>query len=161
MGDFAKFHPDQMWKDLYISSDGGDGHVNAKATERALLLGGETAMWSDLYVPPRQVKTECVFQSPDFDAAFSASTSSMIWPRAAVAAGSFYRFDAQLRNSSDVFASLLRNLSRRLMARGINVCECTVPSHQGCTQQSHCGVSYCPQAFRGATRQHDDPLYIA
>merc|ERR1711881_483195 len=64
--DYASFSPAQMWKDLYISTDGGDGHVDANATERALLLGGEAAMWSDLYVPPRHGNLECLFKSPDF-----------------------------------------------------------------------------------------------
>merc|ERR1712107_524939 len=120
--------------------------INANASERALLAGGETAMWSDIYVPPRKQNTECLFQSPDFDAAFSTSTSAMIWPRAAVAAGSFYRFDVHLQNTSEAFAGLLGNINRRLTARGIEVCECTTPTHQGCTQQSNCGVSYCPSA---------------
>lgn len=123
--------------------------MNANATERALLIGGETAMWSDIYVPPRHGNTECLFRSPDFDTPFSTSVSAMIWPRAAVAAGSFYRFDAALANTSNAFAGLLVNLSQRLSARAIEVCECTVPSHQACTQQSRCGVSYCPKAQVG------------
>lgn len=114
--DSAKWSPAQMWKDLYISTQGGDGHVNANASERALLLGGETAMWSDQYVPPKTTNVVCMFQSPSFDSNFSTSTSSMIWPRAAVAAGSFYRFDAALSNSSDAFAGLLQDINRRLTA---------------------------------------------
>jgi len=68
-----------MWLDLY------KGESNT--TLRSLLLGGEASMWQDQYVPNRVAS--CMFQSPDRDDDFSNSTSSMIWPRSAIAAGSF------------------------------------------------------------------------
>eukprot|EP01052_Picozoa_sp_SAG31_P083165 SAG31_NODE_43294_length_267_cov_1.839286_1_plen_39_part_01 len=37
-----------------------------------------------------------MYQAPERDADFANSTSSTIWPRAAVAAGSFWHYDATL-----------------------------------------------------------------
>lgn len=138
----------QHWKDLYISTQGGDGHKNANATERALLLGGSAAMWSDEYFPIRNVKASCMFQHPERDANFSTSTSSVIWPRAAISAGSFYRFDVALQNTSERFAGLLANITRRLTARGVETCQCEAPSHHGCSQATNCNnVFYCPKPW--------------
>jgi len=122
-----------MWLDIY------KGESNT--TLRSLLLGGEASMWQDQYVPNRVAS--CMFQSPDRDDDFSNSTSSMIWPRSAIAAGSFWRYSDALSGTDALFSTVLSTASGRLSARGIGSCSCTTATSTGCKQQSYCGVSWC------------------
>lgn len=122
-----------MWLDIY------KGESNA--TLRSLLLGGEASMWQDLYVPNKWAS--CLFQSPDRDDDFSNSTSSMIWPRSAIAAGSFWRYSSALSGTDSVFSAILSTANDRLSARGIGSCSCTTATSTGCKQGSYCGASWC------------------
>jgi len=122
-----------MWLDIY------KGEVNE--TVRSMLLGGESSMWQDLYVPNRVAS--CLFQSPERDDDFSNSTSSMIWPRTAIAAGSFWRYSSKVPASGDVFASVLKTAHMRLQKRGVTSCACTTPTSTGCKQQSYCSQDWC------------------
>jgi hypothetical protein len=128
-----------MWEDIR-------GGVTNE-TLLAKLLGGETSMWQDYYVPGARSKAQgsasCLFDdSRDID--FANSTSSTIWPRAAVAGGSFWRFTDQLDGKSPQFASVLELIKGRLASRGIGVCPCATPTSLGCNQNSYCGATWCP-----------------
>jgi hexosaminidase len=110
-----------MWTDLT------QGHP-----KNTLLLGGETSMWGDQYV------FNCM-EPASGQELFEQSILSMVWPRAAVAAGTFYRFDATLDATSPVFAGVLDTLSARLNGS----CPCVTPGNNSCTQASKCGKEYC------------------
>jgi hexosaminidase len=122
-----------MWLDIT------KGETNS--TMRSLLLGAESSMWQDQYVPDRVAS--CLFQSPERDEDFANSTSSMIWPRNAIAAGSFWRYSPRLSGDDELFASILARASASLEDRGIGSCHCTTPSSTGCQQQSYCGQTWC------------------
>jgi hexosaminidase len=113
-----------MWTDLT------QGHTN----NTKLLLGGETSMWGDQYV------FNCMEPATGQEL-FEQSIQSMVWPRAAVAAGSFYRFDATLDATSSLFAGVLDTLSARLSGS----CPCITPGNNSCTQASKCGKQYCAE----------------
>ena len=116
-----------MWVDI------GRGSTNASLN--AFLLGGEVAMWSDDFM------NSCMFWSPQNDSLFSNATARCIWPRTAIAAGSFWRHNATLQDISPVLATVQRRLSRR----GLMSCQCTNATHNGCDQSTRCdGSRYCP-----------------
>jgi len=138
---------------FYLDNLGGADHTaanmwlditkgEANTTTRSLLLGGESSMWQDLYVG-RKHSASCMFQSPERDDDFANSTSSMIWPRNAIAAGSFWRYNPQLSGTDDLFASVLARASSRLEARGVGSCHCTTPTKTGCHQENYCGHLWC------------------
>ena len=120
------------------------------ATLLGKLLGGESSMWQDFYVPGARSKAagsaSCLFDdSRDTD--FSNSTSSTVWPRAAVAAGAFWRFTSALdatAGSDTVFEQVVSDIKARLKARGVGVCPCATGGVLGCEQNSYCGHVWCP-----------------
>lgn len=77
------------------------------------------------------------------DAVFSTSTSATIWPRAAVAGGSFWGYHPDVTASSPEFNHTFSRLNARLASRGTATCPCITPSSRGCSQKSMCGVPYC------------------
>ena len=128
-----------VWEDIR----GG----TTNATLLSMLLGGETSMWQDYYVPGARTRAEgsasCLFSS-NRDVDFDNSTSSTIWPRAAIAGGSFWGFSAALDSKSALFESVVEDVKRRLAGRGINVCPCATATALGCEQNSFCGKVWCP-----------------
>jgi hypothetical protein len=106
----------KMW--LNITALGG-----ATPAQAELLLGGETSMWQDQYVH------SCLFANSQ-DANFSESVSGCVWPRAAIAAGSFWgfysatkgldqaTFDATHRRPRDPELPLRHPDRQRLLADG-------------------------------------------
>lgn len=136
-GDFYLDSPGHTAAGMWTDISGG----TTNATLLALLLGGEASMWQDWYVPPREAS--CMFQSPQRDNDFANSTSSTIWPRAAVAAGSFWRYDPGLAASSSLFASVLAAVGRRLALRGVTTCPCTTATATHCSQTEYCGRQWC------------------
>merc|ERR1711920_417199 len=102
-------------------------------------------MWQDLYVGKGWAS--CMFQSPERDSEFSNSTSSMIWPRTAIAAGSFWRYDPNLASTDDLFASVLaqaqNQLDDRLAEWSVGSCACTTTTRTVCNQRNYCGYDFC------------------
>ena len=92
-----------------------DDFVSAQV---ASLLGGEVSAWSDEYLG------SCMFSSEN-DALFVNSTSSYLFPRTAVAAGSFWRWDRRVNASSPAFEAAFATMESRLRARGVHTCPCT------------------------------------
>ena len=134
MSNYGKFYLDYpahsaaaMW--LNISALGG-----ATAAQQQLLLGGETSMWQDQYVH------SCLFDNAK-DAAFTQSTAGCIWPRAAIAAGSFWGFYSTTKGLDDATFDATQ---QRLLARGVDSCPCATLNSTSCSQMSRCGVAYCP-----------------
>ena len=128
-----------MWIDLTMNV--------SNATKVARLLGGEVSMWSDEYLG------SCMFSSEN-DALFENSASNYIFPRTAVAAGSFWRWDARVNASSPAFAAAFAAMQRRLVARGVATCPCTTLTTNGCDQNTHCGGE--PYCSSGADFTCDD-----
>eukprot|EP00040_Diaphanoeca_grandis_P018485 m.97205 g.97205 ORF g.97205 m.97205 type:complete len:705 (+) comp26958_c0_seq2:225-2339(+) len=117
------------------------------ATLLSMLLGGEASMWQDFYVPGARSQAagsaSCLFDdSRDVD--FANSTSSTIWPRAAIAGGSFWGYDGGLDRTSSLFVSVLEAVQRRLAAGGVNVCPCATTTAIGCDQNTYCRATWCP-----------------
>ena len=99
-----------------------------------LLLGGETSMWQGAETH------SCLFDNSK-DAAFARSAAGCIWPRAAIAAGSFWGF---YNNTKTLDAATLNATQQRLVARGVDSCPCATLNSTSCNQTSRCGVAYCP-----------------
>merc|ERR1719272_242934 len=76
----------------------------------ANLLGGEISAWSDEYLGG------CMFSSAQ-DARFEHAVANYIFPRAAVAAGSFWRWDPRVDVSSKAFAAAFSGMQARLQDR--------------------------------------------
>jgi hypothetical protein len=128
-----------LWEDIR----GG----TTNETDLAKLLGGETSMWQDYYVPGARTQSEgsasCLFSSTR-DGDFMNSTASTVWPRAAVGGGSFWRYDGGLAGGSPLFETVLSNIERRLATRGLGGCPCATSTKIGCVQNSYCGKVWCP-----------------
>ena len=128
-----------LWADIR------GGVTNASLLSK--LLGGETSMWQDFYVPgarsQAQGSASCLFDdSRDTD--FANSTSSTIWPRAAIAGAAFWGYDSVLDGKSALFAQVLEAVKRRLARRNVGVCPCAATDAIGCDQNNFCGHTWCP-----------------
>ena len=123
------------------------------ASNQPLLLGGETSMWSDQYFPGRKGLAPCLLPSPARDAGFAKSVSATIWPRAAIAAGSFWRWDESLspKVQPELFASVVASVNGILMKRGIQTCPCANATANGCDVGTHCGVKWCNATVESAS----------
>lgn len=128
-----------MWDNIAGS------HTNASLLP--FLLGGEVSMWQDFYVPGARTKAagsaSCLFVD-NRDKDFANSTSSTIWPRAAVAAGAFWGYNNTIVKDH-LWSPMQGRILRRLLARGVAACPCPVSGRSvGCYQNSYCGKVWCP-----------------
>ena len=120
------------------------------------LLGGEASMWGDQYTgtkhTPGHKSAGCMLPSPSSDALFAKSISGTIWPRAAVAAGSFWRWEESLspQIQPELFASVVVAVNDILLARGVETCPCANATSNGCDSVQRCGVMYCNQKSTAA-----------
>ena len=128
----------------------------SNSTNAHLLLGGEASMWGDQYQgtkhTPGHLPATCMQPSPASDAEFAKSISRTIWPRAAVAAGSFWRWDPGLspQTQPELFASVVDTVNGMLLARGVETCPCANATSSGCDSVTHCGVMYCNKTIGAA-----------
>ena len=106
----------------------------ATAAQAKLLLGGETSMWQDEYVG------SCMFANAQ-DANFSESVAGCVWPRAAIAAGSFWGFNNHTKALDE---ATFNATQQRLVNRGIPSCPCATLTSNGCSQMQRCEKVYCP-----------------
>eukprot|EP00123_Amoebidium_parasiticum_P014621 comp22576_c0_seq1/m.34484 comp22576_c0_seq1/g.34484 ORF comp22576_c0_seq1/g.34484 comp22576_c0_seq1/m.34484 type:complete len:545 (-) comp22576_c0_seq1:657-2291(-) len=136
------------WDVLANKLDGVWWDIGANLTpqERKLLIGGESSMWTDNYCYVEQcgawgtTKTPeaSSFFPPSQDALFSKSVGGLIWPRAGVAAGAFWRYSPDLPPGSEEFRNYYTTHTNRLIARGVEAC----PPDCECDYLSRCGVKY-------------------
>ena len=72
--------------------------------------------------------------------------------RAAVAAGSFWRWDPGLspQTQPELFASVVDTVNGMLLARGVETCPCANATSSGCDSVTHCGVMYCNKTIGAA-----------
>ena len=125
--DSAGHSAEKMW--LNMSALG-----NATAEQAKLLLGGETSMWQDRYVK------SCLFPNKQ-DTNFTESVNGCIWPRAAIAAGSFWGF---YNSTKGLDAATFSAVHARLVRAGIASCPCATLATSHCSQLQRCEVRYCP-----------------
>jgi hexosaminidase len=129
------------------------------AKQQELLLGGEVSMWNNpwcLWGECHSTKGErfCGWwmsgMDPQYDAEYALSVQGAVWPKAAVAAGAFYRY-----NSSLPVAELTRRVgafTAAMVRRGLRPCACSVfdGAGEGCTPAARCGVPYANRNASGA-----------
>ena len=84
-----------------------------------------------------------------YDAQYAQAIAGAIWPKAAVAAGSFYRFNASLARSE--LTQRLDAMTSAMTRRGLQPCACDAfDGHgDGCTPAARCGVAYANQTSPG------------
>ena len=135
-----------VWFDI---TSGAETPANAR-----YLLGGEASMWSDQYLPGRKGLAPCLLPSPARDADFGRSVSATIWPRAAVAAGSFWRWSSSLspQVQPELFGEVVATVNSLLLARGVLTCPCGNATSNGCDVGTHCGAQWCNQTAAPAKR---------
>jgi hypothetical protein len=70
------------------------------------------------------------------------SVEGAVWPKAAVAAGAFWRFNASI--AEEAIDRRLDALNARMEMRGSKPCQCTGFGDRGagCTMAARCGVAY-------------------
>ena len=101
---------------------------------------------------PRQARDKQTQRAPfsaddSRNADFINSTTSTVWPRAAVAGGAFWHYSSALSTaagSDTLFEQVVSGIKARLARRGIGVCPCATGSVLGCEQNSYCGHVWCP-----------------
>ena len=131
VGIFYLDYPGHSAKGMWIDMMKGNSNV----TQQKLLLGGEVSMWQDQYVG------SCLFDNKQ-DENFTQSDSHCIWPRTAIAAGTFwgnYRPDVDDGWFNQTFVAV----QARLGERKVDSCPCATLTSNGCSQMSFCGVGYC------------------
>jgi hypothetical protein len=108
---------------------------------KGLLMGGEAAMWSDMYcagpVCPQNGPWS-IWYGPQFDDLFSQSFGNLAWPRASAAGGSLWNYVASMDPTSSTYATIIANHNARLIARGSTSC----PNGCACDWNSKCGNPY-------------------
>jgi hexosaminidase len=104
--------------------------------------GGESAMWGDAYVQDGRrgsAGASCMFPGSR-DADFGMSAQGCIWPRAAIAGGTWWGFN---NHTKDLDVATFNATHSRLVSRGIASCPCSTLTTNGCNQQQRCGKPYC------------------
>jgi len=143
---------------LYLDGGATSQHVwfdisagVANVTNQDYLMGGEASMWTDSYLPGRKCNGCCLLPSPSRDVDFAKAIGGTIWPRAAVATGSFWRWDPNLVPQTgekqppqlDGLNTVVAMTNAMLVARGLDTCPCANATNNGCNQGHHCGVPWC------------------
>lgn len=132
------------WQDISATMAGSDP---------ALLLGGEALQWTDNYCgsfqcgawshvghwKPASPPASFMYPSPARDQDFGRSITAMMWPRAAVSAGSFWRYDRDFDVNGTRFLALYARLNERVF-RGRGILSC--PTHCSCNETTACGQPY-------------------
>ena len=153
--------PSGFWWDIREGSQKDSNGTETTSLLSTGLLGGEACHWTDRYcyifecLPTWHDKFTNAYNvssymyPPEMDAVFAASVSGKIWPRAAVAAGSYWHFT----NAS--WASVTPQyqfITDVLVSRGVEAC----PTNCTCTELARCGVPY-PGAPAPAPRPTPPP----
>lgn len=126
----------QVYKDIAQES-------SLATTDAALQLrGGEVSMWTDNYCYSLQcgayegaTPVGAPLYPPSQDEAFSASFQGMVWPKAAIAAGSFWNYQEL---SDDDLTERISEFAERLLASKLDAC----PNDCDCDELSRCGMPY-------------------
>ena len=133
-------HPqlyDQPWESYWVDIASG-----LNATQRTLLHGGVVSAWGDEYcyvaycLHLDQFPAAHALFPPSADDLFHQSIIGVVFPRTAVAAGSFWNYAASA--AADDVASAVDVLNARLAGRGLPTC----PQDCGCDAATRCGQQY-------------------
>ena len=132
------------WPKYWV--DIADGFAS-NATRRALLRGGVVSAWGDQYCYVAYCLHIDKFPAahalfpPSMDDAFHKSILAVSFPRAAVAAGSFWNYDGAVTGTAALGVAI-DAMNARLIARGIPSC----PEDCSCNAASQCGVPYANES---------------
>ena len=79
---------------------------------------------------------------PQFDPEYARAIAGAVWPKAAVAAGSFYRFNASIPQKE--LTLRLAAMTAAMTRRGLYPCSCDEfdGAGDGCTPAARCGTPY-------------------
>ena len=114
----------------------------ATPAQRQRVIGGESAMWGDAYTQIGRRGSRgaaCLFPGSR-NADFGVSIHGCVWPRAAIAAGSWRGFN---NHTKDLDEATFDATVSRLVSRGIPSCPCSTLTTNGCSQAQRCGTAYC------------------
>lgn len=102
-------------------------------------------MWTDDYTDTFQcgsasgpTPSASKFYGPTADAQFGRSIAGVVFPRASVAAGSFWTYVPGLSAEAAAFVSLMELQNSRMVARGLDTC----PNNCTCDYLTRCGKPY-------------------
>ncbi|KAK8808634.1 hypothetical protein WA158_008535 [Blastocystis sp. Blastoise] len=130
-----------MWVDIKHLSLSSNNH----GTNKAQLFGGEVSMWTDNYCYINQcgawsgdLPIGYKLYDPSYDTQFEESIMSIIYPRAIIAAGSFWHYDNSIDKQSSELLELYKMANTRLIERNIMTC----PSECTCNEITKCGKNY-------------------
>jgi len=125
--------------DVWADISAGDGDY-----DQVGLLGGEVSMWTDNYCyeaqcgqfgPGQPLPVGSALYSPSKDSEFARSFSAMVWPKAAIGGGAFWRYfemtEEEVGAVSDAIVDVLES-------RGLDVC----PKGCQCDEVTRCGENY-------------------
>ena len=137
------FYLDYIMKELPPKKQWIDISAGVKKENSHLLLGGEVSMWTDNWCYVTQCFWDITKRRPmgkamwnrTRDDAFATSIQGMIWPRAAIGAGSFWNFDASLQGDSKEFDEVVKRQAEWLVEREVATC----PPGCLCDQLTQCG----------------------
>jgi hypothetical protein len=129
------------------------------ARQREILLGGEVSMWNNpwcLWGECHSTKGErfCGWwmsgMDAKYDAEYARSVQGAVWPKAAVAAGAFYRYNSSL--PVEELTRRVRAFTAAMTKRGLRPCTCSAFDGVGggCTPAARCGVPYANSNSSGA-----------
>lgn len=131
-----------------------DISTGLNATALPMLLGGETSQWTDTYCYTAQCGASngatpvgASLFPPTKDSLFAQSIGGMMWPRAFIAAASFWNYNASQSSSDPAFVQAVNTLTQSVIARGYYAC----PVGCMCNQVSACGTPYGPAPGPGST----------
>lgn len=119
-----------------------DVDVGVSSPSERHLVGGEVALWSQLWCPGAQTGAWGRLDVPQMfdsskDLVFSESAMRWTWPRTAAAAGSFWHYDHTLE-ARGLVDRMSRFNDEVLRPRGVLTC----PSGCHCTPKESCNISY-------------------
>lgn len=119
-----------------------------------MMIGGEVAMWSDMYCPapncPDQPGPWAWMYPPSADDAFALSYSGLIWPRASAAGGAFWNYDPSIDTYGSEYAQMITDHNTRISARGVMSCKngCARARSRG-GMRGRCGAPHVTTRARG------------
>ncbi|KAA0173469.1 hypothetical protein FNF27_05109 [Cafeteria roenbergensis] len=127
-----------MWRDIAPGLSG---------QQLALVLGGEASIWTDDTCIVEQCGAAAgpppsghALFPPAMDQPFATAIHGIVWPRAAVALGSFWGYDASVQASDPAFVDRYRAVGDRLLRRSVPAC----PDACSCDYTQRCGKSFQP-----------------
>jgi hypothetical protein len=133
----------QPWQKYWFDMSSG-----LNSTQRSLLRGGVVSAWTDEYcyisfcIHEGKYPAAHALFPPSADPLFHRSILAYSFPRAAVAAGSFWHYNASMNDTSPELAQSVRRMNDRIIRRGLPSC----PNDCKCDAARFCGAPYANES---------------